>query len=190
MAFRGAAKRKCNSGKSMSGKEGGREGAPLGPHCPLPPFSAALPTSPLSSDVYRVKLPPRYSSNFRSDEAARNCNDVFGRLTYRLGNLFIRIARRAPGEMYGIVGNLQTPLSLSQRETETSAVCVRVRARRWNKNREWKWQGSSVSHRRYKNTSSMANASIVTRVAVLSIHIRDRSRPNLRNISPTISKPL
>jgi len=74
---------------------------------PPRPLSPSL--FPLSSDVYRVKLPPRYSSNFRSDEAARNCNDVFGRLTYRLGNLFIRIARRAPSEMYGIVGNLQTP---------------------------------------------------------------------------------
>lgn len=106
--FGGGAKRKCNSGKSMSRRGGGGLSVPTVLSSPSPrPLSPSL--FPLSSDVYRVKLPSRYSSNFRSDEAARNCNDVFGRLTYRLGNLFIRIARRAPGEMYGIVGNLQTP---------------------------------------------------------------------------------
>lgn len=132
------------------------------------PLSSAL-TPPLSSPrllprrispspftIRRLaKLPPRYSSNFRSDEAARNCNDVFGRLTYKLGNLFIRVARcaLATWEMYGIVGNLQTP-----RKRATSAACARQRGEIRIASRNG---GGGVSHRRYKNTSSPANASIV-----------------------------
>lgn len=61
---------------------------------PRPLLSSLLCFSRSCYPTSTVKLPSRYSSNFRSNEAVRNCNDVFGRLTYRLGNLFIRARRR------------------------------------------------------------------------------------------------
>lgn len=144
-------------------------------------------SAPPPSDVYRVKLPLRYSSNFRSDEVARNCNDVFGRLTYRLGNLFIRVARRErtpsstsnllpthlPARSHRRRGKCMESLATyghTPRETETSAVCG---PRRQNKNREWKRQLCGVSHRRRdKNTSSPADVSTTTAVAVTAVPSR------------------
>lgn len=136
--------------------------------------------APPPSDVYRVKLPARYSSNFRSDGVARNCNDVFGRLTYRLGNLFIRVARRARAprppalapatwEMYGIVGNLRTPRA-KRKLPPSAAPAGEIRIASGN--------GScGVSHRRRdKNTSSPANVSITGAAAILSIFPRSNLR--------------
>lgn len=129
------------------------------PSSPLPPQTvprAPRPAIPGAPDVYRVKLPSRYSSNFRPDEVARNCNDVFGRLTYRLGNLFIRVARRPPPppptwEMYGIVGN--TPRA-KRKLPPSAAPAGEIRIASGN--------GSCrVSHRRRdKNTSSPTDAAI------------------------------
>lgn len=105
---------------------------------PLHPCNALAPpverssSPPLQSDVCRVKLPSRYSSNFRSDKATRNCNDVFGRLTYRLGNLFIRVATCEVSERERVGARQRREKCMESsascrhpaRETETSVACA------------------------------------------------------------------
>lgn len=105
---------------------------------------------------------------------------MFGRLTYRLGNLFIRVARRAPAtwEMYGIVDNLRTPRAKRKLPSISAAHPRR------NKNRASANGSCGVSHRRDGNTSSPIADVFDSRTDARSYrYIRDRVRTGLENAS-------